>query len=400
MSYKPHSVCRACGNPSLIPVFDFGKPMPLANDFTKPGEVRQGYYPVEVLFCDKCSLSQLSAVVDPEILYRNYAYTTGNSDTIRRHFERLFKDLESEVPHGGTLCEIGSNTGLLLAFAKNRGYRVCGIDPAQNLAAVAEQSDLHTVIDFFGPVAAEVAKDRIGHPAIILARHSLAHCDDWREWFSALEILAGKDTIIAIEVPWVNDTLRRAELDQLYSEHLSYISLHSILYLLRGTPFQIHRVSHYSIHGGALLIMLRHKDSKIEPHLSADEYLAEDAVTVEHWRKFSDEAHTNIDKLRKLVREHVSAGKRVCGFGASAKGTVWTHACGFNEKDLLFVSDNSPFKPGCLVPGTKIPVIEQDEFLSEHPDIAVCWAWNFKTEIMEKQKKWRDRGGKFIFPCQ
>jgi novobiocin biosynthesis protein NovU/D-mycarose 3-C-methyltransferase len=397
MSYKFVTECRACRSKELIPVFDLGL-QPLANEFRDLYEDRSGFFPLSVLLCPKCTLSQLSIEVDGELLYRDYKYVTSASNTMMRHFERLLQDLESEAPEK-RICEIGSNDGLLLSFAHKRGYRVLGIEPALNLAALTAERGIQTIDEFFDQKSAHAAKDCIGNPAIILARHCFAHAPNWAEWIAGFEILTGPKTVIALEVPYVHDTLSKCELDTIYHEHLSYVSITAIQHLLKESPFHVHRVIRYGIHGGTLLIMLRHKDSGIERHLSADEYLAEDVVTVEHWEKFSHEAHRNIIKLGTLVRDHVSNGKRVCGFGASAKATVWISACGFTEKDLLFVSDNSPLKPGTLIPGKTIPVIAQDEFLSEHPDYAVMFCWNYKSEVMESNKKWRDRGGKFIVPC-
>jgi novobiocin biosynthesis protein NovU/D-mycarose 3-C-methyltransferase len=221
---------------------------------------------------------------------------------------------------------------------------------------------------------------------------------DWREFMEGITVLSDKDTVIAIEVPYVHDTLAKTEFDQLYHEHLSFISISAIYALLLPTPFNLHRVIRYGIHGGSLLIMLRHKDSKIQQHLSVDEFMGEDLVTEKHWAAFRDRAHMKINKMRDLVRGLVDDKKRVCGFGASAKMSVWLNAAGLTQKDILFVSDNSPFKPGTIVPGTSIPVIDQGEFLSEHPDYAFVGAWNYKSEILDSMKKWRERGGRFIFP--
>jgi novobiocin biosynthesis protein NovU/D-mycarose 3-C-methyltransferase len=318
---------------------------------------------------------------------------------MQRHFHRLFIDLESEAPPTAIL-EIGSNDGKCLAYAKSRGWiNVFGIEPAKNLGQIAfDEYSVPSLPEFFEKESAHVALNRMGNPSVILARHCFAHVNDWREFMAGLEILAGKDTVIALEVPYVHDTLAKTEFDQIYHEHLSFISISSIYALLLPTPFKLQRIIRYGIHGGSLLIMLRHKSSGAAEHLSVDEFMGEDLVTKKHWSKFEVQAFQKINRMRDIVRGLIADGKRVCGFGASAKATVWINACGFTEKDLLFVSDNSPLKPGCYIPGTFIPVIAQDEFLSEHPDYAIMFAWNFKTEILESQKKWRQRGGKFLIP--
>lgn len=397
--FAPHHNCRACDHPDLTEVFSFGKPMPLANDFARHGERRNGFYPVTIALCEKCGLSQLTAVVDPQVLYNRYLYTTSSSITMQRHLDRLFQDIASEKV-GSRLLECGSNDGRTLWYAKNgSGFDVLGIDPAENLCKIAsEEHGINTLCRFFDVEAAERAVSILGTPSVILARHCFAHQDSWHGFVKALEAISDHKTLVCIEVPHVKDTLARCEFDQAYSEHLSFVSLSAIAALLKGTQFHVHRVQHYAIHGGALLIMLRHNNSTVTPHLSADEYLSEEQVTVKQWQHFGVMARQKISRMREAVLEAKEQGNIVCGFGASAKASVWISACDFTDKDIRFVFDNSPLKPGRLMPGTEIPIVHQDEMLSEHPDVAICFAWNYRNEILETQKKWRARGGKFIFP--
>lgn len=396
MSYKIKTTCRACSSNDLKPVFDLGV-QPLANDHKKPGESSQGFYPLAVNLCGRCGLAQLSVVVDPKVLYSNYSYVTSASETMHRHFQRLFQDIESEGA-AKTMVEIGSNDGRLLRFAATRGWNVLGIEPAKNLAKMSEDSSIPTLNLFFDMQAGHAAQVRMPLPGLILARHCFAHMDDWLEFMHGIEVLATKDTLIAIEVPYVKDLLERVEFDSVYHEHLSYVSLKPIVHLLKATPFHIHRIIRYGIHGGALLLMLRHNDSGIQPHLSADEFLAEENITKTHWKAFAVEAHEKIAALCKLVGGLVNEGKIVSAFGASAKATVLINAMHIYKNNIQFVTDNSPLKPGCLLPGTGIPIIEEGQMLSEHPDVVLCTAWNYREEILAKNSKYRSRGGKFIIP--
>ena len=211
--------------------------------------------------------------------------------------------------------------------------------------------------------------------------------------------MSHKNTLVCIEVPYAPDLLSRAEFDSIYQEHTSYLTLKAVVAALKRTPFHIHGVLRYGIHGGAVLIMLRHNDSGITPHLSADEMLADENVTEKSWRAFAEAATEKIHQLKVLVAGYRNAGKIVSVFGASAKSSVMINACGFDRDDIAFVTDNSPLKPGRLVPGTDIPVIEEGEMLSQHPDYAICGAWNYKVEVLAKMQKWRLRGGRFIFPA-
>ncbi len=399
MSYTEVKQCRACEGTELAPVFDLGN-QPLSNNFVASDEPRQGFYPLKILFCRGCRLAQLSAVVNRDTLYKNYAYVSSSSATLQRHYDRLFKDMESETT-GKSIIEIGSNNGGLLQFAKTRGFEVLGIDPAENLCNVAEANGINTVCDFFNLGSAKRAVgyfSKMKNPAIILARHVLAHVDDWREFIAGLEVLAGPDSMICIEVPYAVDLLHRIEFDSVYHEHLSYVTLRPIVQLLQNTSFRIHRINRYGIHGGAILLMLRRWDYPYASHLSVDEMVAEENVPEATRLWFADRAKEKIESLKSLVKDLRTEGKIVSAFGASAKATVLINACGFTSKDIAFVTDNSPYKPGKLIPGTDIPVVQEDEMLALHPNYAIMTCWNFRVEVMEKMKRWHERGGKWIIP--
>jgi hypothetical protein len=396
MAYTEHTKCRACGASQLEPVFDLGN-QPLANNFCRPNQPRQGFYPLKVLFCRGCGLAQLSVVVNRRVLYENYAYTTSDSITMARHFDRLFKDILSESPRK-SIVEIASNNGACLKFAKKQGFTVAGIDPAKNLAAIACADGIETVADFLSPEISKGVRDGYGAPGVILARHVFAHVDNWLEFMQSIEVLCDDDTLVAIEVPYFQNLLRTVQYEVLYHEHLSTVSLKSMAVLLKKTPFRIHRVCSYGLHGGSVLIMLRLKSDKTTPDLSAEEMLHEERVTIDDWKAFSLMATNKINNLRDVVRGLRGKGHIVGAFGASAKATVMINAAGLSRQDVEFVSDNSPFKPGCLVPGTDIPVIEEGEILANHPDYLVMSAFNYEMEILAKMEKWRSRGGKFIVP--
>lgn len=392
--YRTITECRACASTDLVEVFNFGKPQPLSNNFVKPGEEREGFVPLRVMFCRSCTLAQLGEVVNPETLYKNYAYVTSKSQTMARHFDRLTKDIISENG-AGSLLEVGANDGRFLNYAASRSFKPCfGVDPAANLNGTIELGKNVTLETGFFNRAWAIGSLK---PDTIVARHCFCH-QEWNVFLDACEAVSNTNTLICIEVPYAPDLLRRTEFDSAYHEHTSYLTLKAVAAALKGFPFHIHGVLRYGIHGGAVLVMLRHNDSGITPHLSADEMLAEENVTEQDWETFSARAASKIRNLRDMVTAMKTEGKIVSFFGASAKSSVIINACGFDVRDISFVTDNSPFKPGKLVPGTNIPVIEEDEMLSAHPDVSICGAWNFRTEVLEKMSKYRSRGGKFVFP--
>lgn len=409
--YKLHTHCRACGyatsgangikvgpqSEKLVEVFDLGI-QPLANDFCAPSEERAGYAPLKVLFCPRCTLAQLSAVVRPDILYSKYLYVTSQSETMRRHFEAIGKTMQEEQPFT-SLLEIGSNDGTLLRHFAAQGVKVAGIDPAENLADIARKQAIPTVTGTFNTETAErvTAACHTGFD-VILARHVFGHVDDWREFIDCLAIPSHKNTIACIEVPYVKDLLERGEFDTIYHEHLSYLGIKPMQALLKDSPFRLQRIVQFSIHGGALLLILRRRDSYEAANPEVARFEDAENITVDSWKAFQSKANENIQALKSFVSWANMEKKRVVGYGASAKSTVWVNACNFTRKNLEFITDTTPQKLFKLSPGTDIPIVDEGAILRELPDYAICFAWNFRTEILSKNERARSKGVKFVFP--
>lgn len=378
-----------------MPVFDLGL-QPLANDFAGPDEAHSGYAPLRVMFCPRCTLAQLSVVVDPEILYRRYSYVTSISETMLDHFQKLMSLLSGETT-GTSVLEIGSNDGRLLQYMQSHGMRVCGIDPAQNLCEIANSMNLRTVCGHFNKETARSTQSCFGSFDCVLARHVFCHVDNWREFIESLSEVTHPDSIVGIEVPYCVDMLNRGEFDTIYHEHTSYMTVQAMDALLKGSSFRIYKIVRFPIHGGAIMMLLCHRDSQRSTDESVAAYLKEQ-VTTQTWSEFSALARTNIEELKKFVSEKVSLGSTVVGFGASAKSTVFINACRFTRTQIRFITDTTPQKQWKLSPGTDIPIVDEGAILRELPDYAVCFAWNFRDEIVAKNTLARSKGVRFVFP--
>lgn len=411
MSWLKHTVCRACGyaapsgppgikaaptNERLIPVFNAGL-QPLSNAFAKSYEPQSAFYPLEVLFCPRCTLAQLSCTVAPETLYSNYPYVTSKSATMQAHFESLWAAIKVEC-EPESMCEIGSNDGDFLAFARNKGVRVCGIDPAENLADAASARGLQTFRGVLDVPTAQMAWGAMLPINLVVARHVFCHVDDWRSFVKALDFLCNKDTLVVIEVPYVLDLLEHVQFDTIYHEHTSYLSLKAMEYLLKDSNFHMHKIQRFPIHGGAIVIMLRRNEAGIAPHESVAEMLGAESITEQHWTDFADAARNRIWNLEETIKGLKAQGKTVAGYGASAKATVWLNALRFTRQDISFVCDSTPQKQGRFVPGTDIPVLDEGALLRDLPDYAVLWSWNYRNEIIAKNSRWQELVGHFIVP--
>jgi novobiocin biosynthesis protein NovU/D-mycarose 3-C-methyltransferase len=397
--------CRTCGSENLKLILDLGKTA-LVNDFLKPEEVA-GYkisLPLRVVLCPDCSLVQLADTVDPKILYSYYAYVTSTSTTMDTHLNNMMTHLLSTalLGAGSKVLEIASNTGVFLKKFKEQGCEVLGIEPAGNIADVALATAIPTRKEFFNAATAQKLKSEWGAADLILGRHVFAHIDDLKDLMTGLETVSHQETLIAFEVPYLVDFFEHTEYDTIYHEHLSYISVRSIEALVKDSPFMLSRVDHYPIHGGSILFHLRQRSSKAKPHASVAQALqnenqmrlAEPAT----WAAFAQRVNHIRTELPALLRQLKIQGKRIIGYGASAKGNTLLNTCGISTKELDYIIDNTPFKQNKIAPGSWIPVRPPEMLLKDQPDYALLLAWNFAPEILKRETEFQKRGGRFIVP--
>lgn len=397
--------CRACGSKNLKLILELGKTA-LVNDFLKPEEVANYKIslPLRVVLCPDCSLVQLAETVDPKILYSHYAYVTSTSKTMDTHLNNMMTHLLStaRLGSGSKVLEIASNTGVFLKKFKEQGCEVLGIEPAGNIADVALATAIPTRKEFFNAATAKKLKAEWGAADLILGRHVFAHIDDLRDLVTGLEAVSHAETLIAFEVPYLVDFFEHTEYDTIYHEHLSYISVRAIEALVKDSAFMLARVDHYPIHGGSILFHLRHRSSKAEPHASVAQALdrenqmrlAEPAT----WESFAQRVNHIRTGLPALLRKLKARGKRIIGYGASAKGNTLLNTCGITTKELDYIIDNTPFKQDKIAPGSWIPVRPPEMLLKDQPDYALLLAWNFAPEIIARETEYQKRGGRFIVP--
>jgi novobiocin biosynthesis protein NovU/D-mycarose 3-C-methyltransferase len=398
-------LCRTCGSKNLILILDLGKTA-LANDFLSPEEVKNyaTFLPLRVVLCPDCSLVQLADTVDPKVLYSRYAYVTSTSRTMDAHLSQEAAHLLSE---GGfnkppKVMEIASNTGVFLQKFKERGCVVLGVEPAQNICEVAVKAGIPTRGEFFNAATAGRLAAEWGKADLILGRHVFAHIDDLRDLLAGLDLVSHSETLIAFEVPYLVDFFERTEYDTVYHEHLSYVSARSLEALLKGLPFVLARIEHYAIHGGSILFHIRHRKSKAPVHPSVGLALENEKrlrlADPATWAAFAQRVNNIRSELPALVRRLTSQGKRIIGYGASAKGNTLLNTCGLGTKDLDYVIDNTPFKQNKVAPGSWLPVRPPEALLKDQPDFALILAWNFAPEIIQREQEYQRRGGRFIVP--
>ncbi len=395
--------CRSCGEPGLEVVLSLGQ-MPLANALLTAEQLSQAEstYPLDLAFCPHCSLVQITETVPPEKLFREYLYFSSFSDTMLHHSQALVERLipEQDLDGNSLVMEIASNDGYLLQFYQQQGIPVLGIEPALNIAQVAEERGIHTLREFFGQQLACQLKEA-GHVAdVIHANNVLAHVADLNGFVAGIGMLLGDTGVAIIEVPYVKDLIDQVEFDTIYHEHLCYFSLTALDRLFRRQGLLIQRVERLSIHGGSLRLFVGHPSQT--PAGAVNQLLAEEAEwgvgQVTYYRTFGAQVERLRARLLALLQDLKARGKRIAAYGASAKGATLLNYSGIGKETLDLVVDRSTAKQGRYTPGTHLPIYAPERLLEDQPDYVLLLTWNFADEILAQQAEYCQRGGQFIIP--
>ena len=396
--------CRSCGEAGLEIVLSLGK-TPLANALLTEEQLDQPepFYSLDLAFCSNCFLVQITETVPPEQLFREYHYFSSFSDTMLRHAEDLTEQMigSRQLNTNSLVVEIASNDGYLLQYYHQKGIPVLGIEPATNIAQVAQnERGIRTLCEFFDDRLAEQLRIQGESADVIHAHNVLAHVAGLNELVRGIGLLLKEDGVAVIEVPYVRDLIQHCEFDTIYHEHLCYFSLTALDHLFKRHGLIIQDVERISIHGGSLRLFVVHSDSA---HIASvrnllDEEAAWGVHRLDSYRSFAQKVESLKESLVSLVKELKRSGKSIAAYGAAAKGSTLLNYFGIGRETLDFVVDRSTYKQGHYMPGVHLPIYAPERLLEEMPDYALLLTWNFAEEIMAQQAEYRRRGGQFIIP--
>ncbi len=396
-------VCRSCGEVRLKGVLTLGQ-LPLANRLLTQDELSadEPSYPLDLVLCPNCSLVQITETVPPDVLFRNYAYFSSFSDGMLKHARELAAQvvISQKLRPTSLVIEVASNDGYLLKNYQAAGIPVLGIEPAVNVARVAqEKNGIPTLCKFFGrDLAAQLAA--CGQQADVVHVHNvLAHVADLNGFVAGLGIVLKDSGVGIIEVPYVKDLIDNVEFDTIYHEHLCYFSLTSLAKLFARHGLTVLDVERIPMHGGSLRLFIAKSGS---PSKRTQTMLADEAAWGVDRAAFYLGFGQCVERLRHdllaLLRRLKSEGQRIAVYGASAKGSTLLNYFKIGPETIDFVVDRNTHKQGHYTPGTHLKIHSPDKLVEDRPDYVLLLSWNFADEILAQQSAYRQRGGRFIIP--
>jgi len=397
--------CLSCGTPLRHTFVDLGM-SPLCESYLSAEQLNQmeRFYPLHVWVCEKCFLVQLEEFVSPEEIFTEYAYFSSYADSWVDHMRRYADAISDRLSLGkeSFVVEVASNDGYLLQHFVKKGIPVLGIEPAANVAKVAVEKGVPTLVKFFGArTAEEVAQER--RADLICGANVLAQVPDPNDFVRGLKILLQPRGVVTIEFPHLLKLMAENQFDTIYHEHFSYFSFLSAETLFAAQGLTLFDVEELPTHGGSLRIYARHSEDASRPVTERARALRQREVDagllrLETYAGFEEQVKETKRRLLEFLISAKRAGKRVAGYGAPGKGNTLLNYCGIRTDFVDFTVDRSPYKQGKFLPGTHIPIFAPDKLREAKPDYVLILPWNFKDEIVQQMADVRSWGGKFVVP--
>ncbi len=396
--------CRLCDSPKLelaVPM----KPSPIADAYVPASRlgVPQALYPLDLYLCQSCGHVQNLDVVNPEIMFRDYLFTTGSSTSLLEHFRKYATDVISrlEIKPGSLVVEIGSNDGSLLKFFKVQGMRVLGIDPARDIARRATESGVETLPEFFNSkLAAQIRKD-YGQASVFCANNVFAHADDLVDIVRGIHDILADDGVFVFEASYLVDIVDNFLFDTIYHEHVSYHSIAPLAKLFERLGMQLIDIQHNASKGGSIRGFAQRTRGRYPVQPVVGELMAMEKARGFNKLPLYQDYSRRIDQRKAALNDFLDGeivrGKVIAGYGASTTTTTLMWNFELAHK-LAFVADDNLKKHGLYCPACHVPVLPSDELYARRPDYVVILAWQYAAAILKKHDRFIKEGGRFVLP--
>jgi 2-polyprenyl-3-methyl-5-hydroxy-6-metoxy-1,4-benzoquinol methylase len=394
--------CRVCHSQKLEQFLDLGD-QPHCDSLLRPEDLgrKEPYYPLQVCFCHDCTAVQINYTVPKETMFEDYLYVSGTTRMLREHFQNSSDRLVARLGlHKDDLVvDIGSNDGTWLACYEKYGLRALGVDGAKNLADMANKRGIETWARFFN---SEVARDIIakkGRAKLVTAAGVFFHLEELHSVTEGIAELIRDGGVFCVQAISLASMLRYTQFDQVYHEHLTYWTVHSLDRLFSQYGLEIFSADMLPIHGGSMELLVAPRgtqrvDASVEKMRAEEKELGCD--NIETYKKFSERVWQIENELMAILRDYQAKGKKVYAFGAPAKGATLLNSFHITTDLVQCAVEVNPLKIGKYIPGVRLPILDEKE--TDLPDAYLILAWNFLKEFLPKKKDYIMSGGKFIVP--
>ncbi|CAD5946025.1 class I SAM-dependent methyltransferase [Planktothrix agardhii] len=399
------SECRFCSNLLKHTFVDLGM-SPLSNAYLKLDTINKAekFYPLHAYVCDNCFLVQLEEFETPDHIFSDYAYFSSYSETWLHHAENYTELMIKRfgLNANSQVIEIASNDGYLLQYFQKQNIPVLGIEPAANVAKVAEEKGIPSLVKFFGVSTAQELVAQGIQADLLLGNNVLAHVPDLNDFVAGMKIVLKPDGILTMEFPHVLQLILENQFDTIYHEHFSYFSFLTVEKVFATHGLTLFDVEELPTHGGSLRIYGQHNHGKkpISDRISKlkTQEIEAGLEQLETYLGFGEQVKATKRHLLSFLIDIKNQGKSVVGYGAPAKGNTLLNYCGIRTDLLDYTVDRSPYKQGLFLPGTHIPIYHPDKIIETKPDYLLILPWNIKDEIIEQMSHIREWGGQFVVP--
>lgn len=398
--------CRFCGARLVHTFVDLGM-SPLCESYVSGEQLNdmEPFYPLHVYVCEQCFLVQIPVHVSAEEIYSDYAYFSSCSDSWLQHAKNYVDMMVDGFNINPTshVVEIASNDGYLLQYFVQKGIPALGIEPAANVAAVAKEKGVPTVVKFFGEKTARELVAEGKQADLLLGNNVLAHVPDINDFVRGIKILLKPRGVITMEFPHLMRLIEGNQFDTIYHEHFSYLSFLTVGNIFAAHDLTLFDVDEIPTHGGSLRIYARHSEDEaraIEPRAKELQDREREAgfTCLDHYFSFTEKVKETKRKLLEFLIAAKREGKSIAGYGAPGKGNTLLNYCGIRTDFLDYVVDRNVYKQGKFLPGTHIPIFHPDKIRETKPDFVLILPWNLKSEVMEQNSYIREWAGRFVVP--
>lgn len=397
--------CRGCGSLLTKTFIDLGE-SPIANNLLTLEQLDklEEFFPLLSRTCDSCGLVQLPEISSRETLFpENYTYYSSYSKSWLVHSQKYATKMIEKLGLTGDdlVVEVASNDGYLLQYFRGNGIPVLGIEPAAEVAMVAEQErDIPTVVEFFGEDTANRLVEQNVRPRLMIANNVLAHVPDIHDFVAGFTVLIADDGIVTFEFPHLLNLILLNQFDTIYHEHYSYLNVTSLIPIFAKHELRIFDVEELGTHGGSLRIFVCKTNSQWKEESSVKNCVYEESVHDPRSDNVASKLQSRSQQVKSDLLDELErikkSGKTVAAYGAAAKGNTLLNFVGVKSGSIDYVVDRNPHKQGKYLPGSRIPIVSEDYLQKNPPDVLLVLPWNLAVELSQQLEYLKRQGVKFL----